>query len=86
MKALTWGWNQLFVQDQLKQWWVPSLAAIKELSQRTDELQRKTAEADKLRTQVDQLRQANIEMERRIATLEQLMLGQIQVTQTPKLH
>ena len=63
-----------------------SLAAIKELSQRTDELQRKTAEAEQLRSQVDQLRQANIEMERRIATLEQLMLGQIQVTQTPKLH
>jgi len=24
VKALTWGWNQLFVQDQLKQWWVPT--------------------------------------------------------------
>ena len=63
-----------------------SLAAIKELSKQTDELQRKTAEVEQLRSQVDQLRQANSEMERRLATLEQLMMGQVQVTQTPKLH
>lgn len=63
-----------------------SLAAIKELSKQTDELQRKTAEVEQLRSQVDQLRQANSEMERRLASLEQLMMGQVQVTQTPKLH
>jgi hypothetical protein len=63
-----------------------SLAAIKELSQQTDELQLKTAEVEQLRAQVNQLRQANSDMERRLATLEQLMMGQVQVTQTPKLH
>lgn len=63
-----------------------SLAAVKELSQRTDELQRKIAEVEQLRGEVNQLRQANSEMERRLATLEQLMLGNVQVTQTPKLH
>ena len=63
-----------------------SLAAIKTLNQRTDELQQKTAEVEQLRGEVNQLRQANTEMERRIATLEQLLLGQVQVTQTQKLH
>ncbi|HEV8187685.1 MAG TPA: tail fiber domain-containing protein, partial [Pyrinomonadaceae bacterium] len=63
-----------------------SLAAIKELNLRTDELQRKTVEVEQLRDQVNQLRQANSEMERRLATLEQLMMGQVQVTQTPKLQ
>ena len=24
----TWGWNQLFVQDELKQWWVPTSSGI----------------------------------------------------------
>lgn len=24
----TWGWNQLFVQDRLQQWWVPSTAGL----------------------------------------------------------
>ena len=43
-----------------------SLAAIKELNQRTDELQQKTAEVEQLREQVNQL-------ERRLATLEQLL-------------
>ncbi len=63
-----------------------SLAAIKELNQRTDELQQKTTEVEQLRGEVNQLRQANSEMERRIATLEQLMLGQLKDTQTTKLH
>jgi len=49
-----------------------SLAAIKELNQRTDELQQKTAEVEQLREQVNQL-------ERRLATLEQLL-------QQSKLH
>ena len=43
-----------------------SLAAIKELNQRTDELQQKTVEVEQLREQVNQL-------ERRLATLEQLL-------------
>lgn len=63
-----------------------SLAAIKELDQRTNDLRQKTAEVEQLREQVNQLRQANSEMERRLATLEQLMLGQAQQTSTPKLH
>lgn len=58
-----------------------SLAAIKELHLRTDQLQQKTAEIEQLREQVNQLRQANSEIERRLATLEQLLLGQ---AQTPK--
>jgi len=61
-----------------------SLAAIKELDQRTNELREKTAEVEQLRGQVNQLREANTEMERRLATLEQLMLGQLQNTPTPK--
>ncbi|HZN00927.1 MAG TPA: tail fiber domain-containing protein [Pyrinomonadaceae bacterium] len=61
-----------------------SLAAIKELDQRTNELRQKTAEVEQLRDEVNQLRQANSEMERRLATLEQLMLGQLQQTPTPK--
>jgi len=71
-----------------------SLAAIKELHQRTDELQRttvdlqrKTTEVEQLREQVNQLREANSEMERRLATLEQLLLGQAQQqTAATKLH
>lgn len=63
-----------------------SLAAIKELDQRTNELRHKTAEVEQLREQVNQLRQVNSEMERRLATLEQLMLGQLQQTSTPKLQ
>ncbi|HEU4509917.1 MAG TPA: tail fiber domain-containing protein, partial [Pyrinomonadaceae bacterium] len=43
-----------------------SLAAIKELDQRTTELRQKTAEVEQLREQVNQL-------ERRLATLEQLL-------------
>jgi hypothetical protein len=61
-----------------------SLAAIKELDQRTNELRQKTAEVEQLRDEVNQLHQANSEMERRLATLEQLMLGQLQQTPTPK--
>ena len=61
-----------------------SLAAIKELNQRTDQLQQKTAEVEQLRQEMNQLRQANSEMERRLATLEQLLLNQAQVTQNPK--
>ena len=60
-----------------------SLAAIKELDQRTNELRQKTAEVDQLRGQVNELRQSNSDMERRIATLEQLLLGQLQLQQTP---
>ena len=63
-----------------------SLAAIKELHQRTDQLQQKTVEVEQLREQVNQLRLANSEMERRLATLEQLMLGQAQQQQAQKLH
>ena len=63
-----------------------SLAAIKELHQRTDQLQQKTVEVEQLRQQLDQLRSANSEMERRLATLEQLMSGAAQQQQTPKLH
>jgi hypothetical protein len=63
-----------------------SLAAIKELNQRTDQLQQKTAEVEQLREEVNQLRQANGEMERRLATLEQVLLGQAQAAQTPKQH
>jgi hypothetical protein len=62
-----------------------SLAAIKELAQRTDSLQQKTAEVEKLREQVNELRHANSEMERRLATLEQLLLGQVQLQQTSTL-
>ena len=63
-----------------------SLAAIKELNRKTNELQQKTTEVEQLREEVNQLRQANSEMERRLATLEQLMLGQVKETQTPKLQ
>ena len=24
----TWGWNQLFIQDELKQWWVPTTSGL----------------------------------------------------------
>jgi hypothetical protein len=57
-----------------------SLAAIKELNQRTDQLQ-KTVEVEELREQSESM--INSEMERRLATLEQLMLSQ---QQTPKLQ
>jgi hypothetical protein len=63
-----------------------SLAAIKELDQRTNDLREKTAEVEQLREQVNQLRQTNSELERRLATLEQLMLGNLQQTATPKLQ
>ena len=64
-----------------------SFAAIKELDQRTDALQQKTVEVEQ-REQVKQLRQADGEMERRLATLEQLLLGQLQLqpASTPKLQ
>jgi len=45
-----------------------------------------TAEVEQLRGEVNELRQANTEMERRLATLEQLVLGQLQQTPTPKLQ
>lgn len=54
-----------------------SLAAIKELDNRT-------LEVDQLREQVNQLRQVNSDLERRLATLEQLMLGSLQQQATPK--
>lgn len=63
-----------------------SLAAIKELNRKTNELQQKTTEVEQLRVEVNQLRQANSEMERRLATLEQLMLGQLKETQASKLQ
>jgi len=63
-----------------------SLAAIKELNKKTDELQQKTTEVEQLREEVNQLRQANSEMERRLATLEQLILGQVKETQTSKFQ
>jgi endosialidase-like protein/trimeric autotransporter adhesin len=55
-----------------------SLAAIKELDQRTDALQQKTVEVEQLRLEVNQLRLVNGELEKRLATLEQLLLGQAQ--------
>src|SRR5215213_6216603 len=54
-----------------------SLAAIKELDKRTGEV-------DQLREQVNLLRQTNSDLERRLATLEQLMLGSLQQQATPK--
>src|SRR5215213_6426966 len=54
-----------------------SLAAIKELD-------RRTGEVDQLREQVNLLRQTNSDLERRLATLEQLMLGSLQQQATPK--
>lgn len=48
-----------------------SLAAIKELDQRTSQLEQKTAEVASLRAQVNALQAANDEMERRLAALEQ---------------
>ena len=53
-----------------------SLAAIKELDKRTSEV-------EQLREQVNHLRQTNSDLERRLATLEQLMLGSLQQA-TPK--
>jgi trimeric autotransporter adhesin len=47
-----------------------SLAAIKELDKRTNEV-------NQLREEVNQLRQTNSDLERRLATLEQLMLGNL---------
>jgi hypothetical protein len=63
-----------------------SLAAIKELDRRTEALQQRTVEVERLRGEVNQLRQANSEMEQRLATLERLMLGQLQETSATKLH
>jgi hypothetical protein len=48
-----------------------SLAGIKALDERTNELQLKSAEVDALRLQVDALRAANAAMEQRLAALEQ---------------
>lgn len=62
-----------------------TLAAIKELDQRTSELREKSAEVEQLRDEVNQLRQSNTDMERRIAALEQLLMGQLQLQQTPTL-
>jgi trimeric autotransporter adhesin len=50
-----------------------SLAGINALDQRTLELQSKMAEVETLRLQVNDLRNANAEMERRMAALEQLL-------------
>jgi hypothetical protein len=48
-----------------------SLAAIKALDQRTNELQQKTAEVEQLRAQVSELRLANDAFEKRLVALEQ---------------
>jgi hypothetical protein len=48
-----------------------SLAAIKALDQRTNELQQKTIEVEQLRTQVTELRAMNNAIEQRLAALEQ---------------
>jgi trimeric autotransporter adhesin len=48
-----------------------SLAGIKALDERTNELQKKSAEVEVLRLQVDALRAANAAMEQRLAALEQ---------------
>lgn len=48
-----------------------SLAAIKALDQRTNELQQKTVEVEQLRAQVNELRAVNTEMEKRLTALEQ---------------
>jgi hypothetical protein len=63
-----------------------SLAAIKELDQRTEELQQKTTEVEQLRDQVKHLTLANTEMEKRLATLEGLMLGRAQPLAATKEH
>lgn len=48
-----------------------SLAAIKALDQRTNELQQKTVEVEQLRAQVNELRAVNTAMEKRLTALEQ---------------
>jgi len=48
-----------------------SLAAIKALDQRTNELQQKTVEVEQLRNQVSELRAMNNAIEQRLAALEQ---------------
>jgi hypothetical protein len=48
-----------------------SLAAIKALDQRTNELQQKTVEVEQLRNQVNELRAMNNAIEQRLAALEQ---------------
>ena len=63
-----------------------SLAAIKELNRQTDELKQKTAEVEQLREEVNQLRSANSDLERRLATIEQLLVGQAQQQSSTKLH
>jgi predicted RNase H-like nuclease (RuvC/YqgF family) len=50
-----------------------SLAAIKALDQRTNELLRKTTEVKQLRAQVSELRLVNDKMEERLAALERSM-------------
>jgi hypothetical protein len=50
-----------------------SLAAIKELDQRTIQLQQKNGEVEQLRSQVNDLRLTNSAMEKRLAALEQLV-------------
>ncbi|HEY6806173.1 MAG TPA: tail fiber domain-containing protein [Pyrinomonadaceae bacterium] len=50
-----------------------SLAAIKELDQRTIQLQQKNVEVEQLRSQVNDLRLTNNSMEKRLAALEQLV-------------
>jgi hypothetical protein len=50
-----------------------SLAAIKELDQRTIQLQQRTAEVEGLRSQINALQSANSQMEKRLAALEQLI-------------
>lgn len=47
-----------------------SIAAIKELDERTNQLQEKTTEVEKLRTEVNELRSANQSLEQRLAALE----------------
>jgi trimeric autotransporter adhesin len=55
-----------------------SLAGIKALDERTNELLQKTAEVEKLRTEVSELRSANAAMEQRLAALEQATLKMTQ--------
>ena len=50
-----------------------SLAAIKALDERTNELQQKTAEVEQLRAQVNDLRLVNSAMEKRLTAIEQSM-------------
>jgi hypothetical protein len=47
-----------------------SLAAVKALDQRTNELQQKTAEVNQLRSEMNDLRAANKAMELRLSAIE----------------